>query len=262
MKRAFMVMPFSDDIVRQGYEHCVKPVFKRKGIEIRKADEIFSVNPIYDDIVQEIQNAQIIVVDISTKNTNVFYELGIAHTLKQSQTIILTHDEIKETPFDIAHFRIIHYDNTIEGSTRLREVLERTIDYILADYLTLFGDEYRMVMDVLDYAGKRGALFCLIGLNDTGGIYKATDNLRVEGHYKNKAEAYLMQALEGTNADNEFETFTKLTYTKQEGGSTYVTDKGKGFVEFLKINDYVCDLFNDNVITPGYIPYEKRKKNK
>ena len=89
MKRAFMVMPFSDDIVRQAYEHCVKNVFKSKGIEIRKADEIFSTNPIYDDIVQEIQNAQIIVVDISGKNTNVLYELGIAHTLKQSQTIIL-----------------------------------------------------------------------------------------------------------------------------------------------------------------------------
>jgi hypothetical protein len=229
MKRAFMVMPFTDDIVRQGYEHCVKPVFKQKGIEIRKADEIFSVNPIYDDIVQEIQNAQIVVVDISTKNTNVFYELGIAHTLKQSQTIILTHDKI---------------------------------DYILADYVTIFRDEYQTIMEVLDYADKRGDFYSLIGLHDTGGVSKIGKKFGSEGHYKNEDKGLqsYTKSLTGKYIDTVLDTFSKLNYTKLEGGSIYITDKGKGFVEFLKMNGYVCDVFNDIVITKGYIPSEKRKK--
>lgn len=257
MKRAFMVMPFSDDIVRQAYEHCVKDVFKRKEIEIRKADEIFTTNPVYDDIVQEIQNAQIIVVDISGKNTNVFYELGIAHTLKQTQTIILTHDEYKETPFDIAHFRIIHYDNTIEGSSRLREELNKTIDYILADYATIFRDEYEIVMNTLSYAGKDSDLFALIGLRHIGGVTKIVGPLHIEGHNKSNPNG---SALDAYSATLEFKVFADMDYVKTEGDSIYLTDKGSGFVDYLKASGYVCDVFNDNIITEGYVPYLERLK--
>jgi hypothetical protein len=260
MKRAFMVMPFSDDIVRQAYEHCVKDVFKRKGIEIRKADEIFSTNPVYDDIVQEIQNAQIIVVDISGKNTNVFYELGIAHTLKQTQTIILTHDEYKEMPFDIAHFRIIHYDNTIEGNSRLKEMLNKTIDYILADYATIFRDEYETVMNTLTYAGEYGSLFALVGLRHIGGVIKKGEPLHTEGHIK----SHPSYASTSYSAESVFKVFKSMDYVKTEGGSIYLTDKGTGFVDHLKISGYVCDVINDHIITEGYAPfidrYGKRRK--
>jgi len=260
MKRAFMVMPFSDDIVRQAYEHCVKAIFKCKGIEIRKADEIFSTNPVYDDIVQEIQNAQIIVVDISGKNTNVFYELGIAHTLKQTQTIILTHDEYKEMPFDIAHFRIIHYDNTIAGSSRLKEGLSKTIDYILADYATIFRDEYETVMNTLSYAGKNGVLFALIGLRHIGGIIKIGEPLHTEGHTKSYPAG---SATASYSAELEFKVFKSMDYVKTEGDSIYLTDKGSGFVDYLKASGYVCDVFNDHIITEGYVLFSERygKKN-
>lgn len=253
-----MVMPFSDDIVRQAYEHCVKAIFKCKGIEIRKADEIFSTNPVYDDIVQEIQNAQIIVVDISGKNTNVFYELGIAHTLKQTQTIILTHDEYKEMPFDIAHFRIIHYDNTIEGNSRLKELLSKTIDYILADYATIFRDEYETVMNTLSYAGDDGTLFALIGLRHIGGVIKIGQSLHAEGHTKSN----LGSSHAAYSAESTFKVFTNMGYVKIEGDSIYLTDKGNGFVDHLKASGYVCDVFNDRVITEGYISFIDRYRKK
>ncbi len=249
-----MVMPFSDDIVRQAYEHCVKAIFKSKGVEIRKADEIFSTNPVYDDIVQEIQNAQIIVVDISGKNTNVFYELGIAHTLKQSQTIILTHDEYKEMPFDIAHFRIIHYDNTIAGSSRLKKSLSKTIDYILADYATIFRDEYETVMNTLSYAGGNGSLFALVGLRHIGGVLKIGEPLHTEGHTKSHPGS----AHTSFSAESTFKVFTSMGYVKIEGDSIYLTDKGNGFVDHLKASGYVCDVFNDRIITKGYIPFFDR----
>jgi len=255
MKRAFMVMPFSDEIVRQAYEHCVKDVFKSKGIEIRKADEIFSTNRVYDDIVQEIQNAQIIVVDISGKNTNVLYELGIAHTLKQTQTIMLTHDEYKEMPFDIAHFRIIHYDNTIEGNSRLKKMLSETIDYILADYATIFRDEYETVMNTLSYAGKNGALFALIGLQHIGGIIKIGEPVHTEGHTKFHSAG---SALDSYSAGLEFKVFKSMDYVKVEGDSIYITGKGAGFVDYLKASGYTCDVFNGHIITDGYVPHSDR----
>lgn len=244
MKRAFMVMPFSDDIVRQAYEHCIKPIFESKAVEIRKADEIFSTNPVYDDIVQEIQNAQIIVVDISGKNNNVFYELGIAHTLKQTQTIILTHDEYKEMPFDIAHFRIIHYDNTIQGSSRLRELLSKTIDYILADYQKIYGEEYEIVMNALTYCGNEGELFGMIGLRYIGGVIKRDKPCNVEGHTKRVRSKLSVQS-----AESVFGAFVGMGYAKVEGDSIYLTEKGNGFIDHLIRKGYVCEKINDHVIT-------------
>lgn len=256
MKQAFMVMPFSDDIVRQAYEHCIKPIFKEKGIEIRKADEIFSTNPVYDDIVQEIQRAQIIVVDISGKNPNVFYELGIAHTLKQNQTIILTHDEYKGMPFDIAHFRIIHYDNTIEGSTRLKDTISHTIDFIMTDYNTLYKEEFQTVMNTLSYAGKDGDLYTLIGLKLLGGVIKAGESVVAEGHSPTGGSRNM-----SISAAIALKIFIPMGYVKPEGDSIYLTDKGASFIDFLLANGYVCDMMNSKVFSEGYVSFlDKREK--
>jgi len=248
MKRAFMVMPFSDEIVKKAYEYCVKPIFIEKQIEIRKADEIFSTNPVYDDIIQEIQNAQIIVVDISGKNPNVYYELGISHNLKQSQTIILTHDPHENTPFDIAHFRIIHYDDSIEGSAHLKKSLTQTIDYILVDYKTLYKEEYEIVMKTLSSADKQIELCMLIGLNSIGGIISEIEQIHVEGHNES-----FIQAFDTVYAKDAFEMFINMAYTKDEGGRIYITDKGKGFTEYLKMHGFVCDIFNEHQLSDGYI---------
>lgn len=70
--KVFMVMPFSDEVANQNYEHCIKPICDTFNLEVRRADEIFSTSPIYNDIVKEIQDASIIIVDITNKNPNVF----------------------------------------------------------------------------------------------------------------------------------------------------------------------------------------------
>ena len=259
MKRAFMVMPFSDDTVRQSYEYCVKPIFKQKEIEIRKADEIFTNNPVYDDIVQEIQNAQVIVVDISGKKPNVFYELGIAHQLKQSQTIILTHDEYKEMPFDIAHFRIIHYDDSIKGNENLKKNLSETLDYILADYSTIYRDEYETVMNTISYAGKDGTLIALIGLKNVGGRIKKGQYFETEGHSKSNPGS----GSTAMGAESIYKVFVSMGYVKDEGDSIYLKEKGDGFVEYLISNGYVCDKLNENIFTDGYVSlFDKLKKAK
>jgi energy-coupling factor transporter ATP-binding protein EcfA2 len=94
----FMVMPFGDEISMSAYRHSTKPIVKSFGFRIQRADEIFSANPIFDDIVTAIEQSSIVIVDISNKNANCFYELGVAHTLKRNRTIMITHDEYTEVP--------------------------------------------------------------------------------------------------------------------------------------------------------------------
>ena len=79
----FMVMPFSDDIAEKVYRLSTRPVVEAFGFRVLRADEIFSTNPVFNDIVAAIEQAAIVIVDISGRNPNCFYELGIAHTLKR-----------------------------------------------------------------------------------------------------------------------------------------------------------------------------------
>ena len=126
-KIVFMVMPFEDQLANEIYNHSTKHICESFNLEIKRADEIFTTNPILDDIISAIEKSIITIVDISGNNANVFYELGIAHILKQDQTIIITHDEFNIIPFDITHFRIIKYKDSIVGKNEYEDKLRKTI---------------------------------------------------------------------------------------------------------------------------------------
>src|SRR6187399_1948531 len=148
-KKVFMVMPFSNTVAKDAYNLSIKKICERHYLEIRRADDIFSTNPVYEDIVKEIKDASIVIVDITDNNPNVFYELGMAHTLKRNQTIIITQGEFNKTPFDIAHFRIIKYENTIVGKENLEHQLDLTLKTLLTDYKTINKDIYELIINVL-----------------------------------------------------------------------------------------------------------------
>ena len=130
-KSVFMIMPFSDTVSESLYNLSTTKVINELGLDIKPADEIFSANVIYDDIFVAIEKATIIIVDITGKNPNRLYELGISHALKKSSTIMITRDTFEETPFDIDHFRILQYSNTIEGKEAYEEKLRKTINSMI-----------------------------------------------------------------------------------------------------------------------------------
>lgn len=230
-KTAFMIMPFSDNTVRTAYDCVVKPVFDRMKLKIRKADEIWSVNPIYDDIIKEIQAASVIVVDISGKNPNVFYELGVAHTIKQEKTIILTHDEIASTPFDVAHFRIIKYADSIQSSKRLEVELESTIRTITTDsfdenvsefeaiykLFTADGNMVGTVVDLLFLASQDGVVAKSVGysFNVVEGLFGASRGISVNIH---RGASHLLH----------------IGYALEDDKNYYITDKGRLFIRFIR----------------------------
>jgi len=55
----------------------------------------------------------VIVADCTGKNPNVFYELGIAHTL--GKPVIIITQSARRYPFDIKHIRYIQYEYTPGG---------------------------------------------------------------------------------------------------------------------------------------------------
>lgn len=103
----FIIMPFSeswsDDICK-----CIKEVCVKQGIIATRGDDFMTPGVILDDIWKGINESELIIADITVHNANVFYELGIAHTL--GKDVILLHQKDGEkVPFDINNRRYVSY---------------------------------------------------------------------------------------------------------------------------------------------------------
>jgi len=150
-KYAFMIMPFNDSQAERVYRFCTKPICKKFSFTLRRADELFTNNPIVEDIIKEIKKDNIIIVDISNKNPNVFYELGISHAIKRKKTIIITRDEFNSIPFDIKHLRIIQYVDNIEGRKQFRNKLKKTLNEIFSNQNTM--NKQKLIKEIASNTG-------------------------------------------------------------------------------------------------------------
>ena len=124
-KLCFIIMPYTDKL-NPIYENIIKPVIKDLKLECLRADEIFISKPIIEDIWNNIKKARFIIADLTDRNPNVFYELGLAHALNK-EVIMLTQD-INDVPFDLKHFRIIVYQDSIAGADKLKSDLKNFIN--------------------------------------------------------------------------------------------------------------------------------------
>lgn len=126
----FVMMPFHDDMTAV-YSDAILPLTKKLGLAAKRGDDFFSEYPVVKDIWGAIYGARLIIADCTGRNANVFYELGIAHTLgKKVIMITQSHDDI---PFDLKHMRYIAYELTYQGLRRLEQELKFAISSLLQD---------------------------------------------------------------------------------------------------------------------------------
>jgi hypothetical protein len=246
-KKAFMIMNFSDKLASTAYEHCIRRVCEQFNLEIRRADEVFTTNPVYDDILREIREASVIIADISTKNPNVYYELGISHILKQSQTIMITHQNFDTLPFDISHFRILRYDDSIAGSRSFEKQLTMTLKEILKNYGEIYKDEFGLIADVLISSGCGSNIAAIIGLKKSSQIIKVNKRISCEGTDPN-GHAFATE----TVSTFAYEAFVKMEFISLPADQYLLTEKGKAFATFLETRGFKCNIFNNEIFTPGY----------
>ncbi|MEV6226930.1 hypothetical protein AB0L88_03430 [Saccharopolyspora shandongensis] len=127
-KHCFFLSPFEDPFDTIYKEH-VAPTLDKVGISVERGDEIFSVDVIIEDIWKAINSAAIIVADVTGKNPNVMYEIGMAHTV--GKPVLMISQSIEDVPFDLRHRRCIVYEYTPPGIRKLEEKLESTLEYVL-----------------------------------------------------------------------------------------------------------------------------------
>src|SRR5579862_7687682 len=128
-KKCFVLMPFKTEL-REVYTEVYVPVCEKNSLKCWRVDEISKPGSITKDIVEGILDADVIIADLTGKNANVFYELGIAHST--GNKTIMTAQSTDDVPFDIASYRVIFYSQSIGGCKDLTKKLDIAIKELLA----------------------------------------------------------------------------------------------------------------------------------
>ena len=127
---AFTIMPFRTKWSPYVYNDFIKPALIAKGLESQRADEMTGRN-VLQDIWRAIYSCRLVIAEITKPNANVYYELGIAHTLGK-KAILLT-QKIEAVPFDLRQQRIILYSDDHPGYKKLQSELSQHITAVLAE---------------------------------------------------------------------------------------------------------------------------------
>ena len=118
-------MPFTedfDDIYQLGIKQSCEDV----GAYCERVDEQIFTESILERVYNQISKADFIIADMTTRNPNVFYEVGYAHAIGK-KTILLTQN-VEDIPFDLKHYPHIVYNNKI---SKLKEDLLPRIKWFI-----------------------------------------------------------------------------------------------------------------------------------
>lgn len=128
-KTCFIIMPFSqtNDKHTEAYWTSFFEIIKRAMEQLGYNSCRSEVGPykLFTNIVHRIESSDLVVAVLTDFNANVWYELGIRHTLRNSTVMLLQQGQ--KAPFDISDFGIVFYEDSIN--------LEQELKIKIADYL-------------------------------------------------------------------------------------------------------------------------------
>ncbi|XJZ27280.1 TRAFs-binding domain-containing protein [Bacillota bacterium Lsc_1132] len=119
------------------YKNVIKPAVEELGLKCIRADEIRHSGTIDVPMYEHLINANVVIADLSTSNSNAFYELGVRHALRPFTTIAIAESELAP-PFDVNHTVIRQYEHLgkdigYDEVMRFRLELKETIRTVLED---------------------------------------------------------------------------------------------------------------------------------
>jgi hypothetical protein len=126
----FTIMPFGGWFDGY-YSNIYCPAITNAGLLPRRADDLYRPSAIVHDIWAYTKSCRLILADLTGKNPNVFYELGLAHAI--AKPAILVAESISDVPFDLRALRVLEYDkNDPVWGDVLRVKIENAIKEVLA----------------------------------------------------------------------------------------------------------------------------------
>lgn len=116
-KICLVMMPFSDpagypaDHFKRVYDYLIKPACEKAGFKAKRVDENAKTSVIMIELLNMILDCDMAICDLSSRNPNVFYELGFRQAYDKKCVLII--DSKTERPFDTSMLRTITYDESL-----------------------------------------------------------------------------------------------------------------------------------------------------
>lgn len=155
-KRCFVIIPFSqtseehtEDYWNKHFEYFLKPLIKECGdLEVSRSEALRG--DILKQIIRDLYDSSIVVADLTDKNPNVFWELGVRQSFKHGTVTIAEQDT--KIPFDISTKGTLYYypKNHVKNE-RFREQFKKAI----MDCLSNPDSPDSQVLEVIPGRGTR-----------------------------------------------------------------------------------------------------------
>lgn len=139
MKRpfCFFIMPFRPEL-HFVWLYLSEHIQKEHQVLCLRGDSAYDTIPLHEKILRMIEDADFIVADISGRNPNVMYELGVADRIDKK--VIALHQKaegIDKVPSDIKYKEVILY--SLDDHLNLMDQLDKAIDNLMnRDYQDLY----------------------------------------------------------------------------------------------------------------------------
>lgn len=134
----FVIMPISDNSNYENghfdlvYEDIFKPAIEAAGFNPYRVDENKSSSVIHLNIIGALLDAPMAICDLSSKNPNVLYELGIRQAF--DKPVVLVGDSNPGEIFDIGNIntykydKVLSYRSVINDQKEISEMIKKTYD--------------------------------------------------------------------------------------------------------------------------------------
>lgn len=114
-KKCFIIMPistpdgYSENHFKQVYDTIIAPAVRKAGYEPYRVDDDRICDSIIDKILHNLVECEMAVCDLSSRNPNVMYELGIRQAY--GKKVVLIQDEKSQHIFDISAINTVFYNS-------------------------------------------------------------------------------------------------------------------------------------------------------
>jgi hypothetical protein len=117
----FAILPFSEEY-DEIYELGIKWTVESLGWECKRGDEIIHTqNIVCVGICQPIRSARCVVAELSVRNPNVLYELGLSHAFEKDVIVITRNAE--NIPFDLRNQNVVIYEEVNDLRNKFESML-------------------------------------------------------------------------------------------------------------------------------------------
>lgn len=121
-------------------KHFLEPVAEELGFDVLRSDLLNNVGKIDDTIIQQLEQSELVIIDLTGANPNVMFEFGIRYGNKKPFVVIS--QSVDSLPLDVRNIRVLEYTVIAPDIENIKEKLKAMISFEMESNLQSPSSSY------------------------------------------------------------------------------------------------------------------------